>query len=81
MVAILGGWRLSHTIYNIPSFLYYRFMSPYNAINGIIIMVVPPYSTHTSNINNMLLPTPISITTTTGLPPLIITLMASFYIL
>ncbi|KAK7178792.1 hypothetical protein PSPO01_15154 [Paraphaeosphaeria sporulosa] len=44
-------------------------------------MVVPPYSTYTSNINNMLLPTPIGITATIGLSPPIITLMASFYTL
>ncbi|KAK7178793.1 hypothetical protein PSPO01_15155 [Paraphaeosphaeria sporulosa] len=56
-------------------------MSPRNVINGIMIMVMPPYSTHASNINNMLLPTPIDITATTGLSPPIITLMASFYTL
>ncbi|KAK7191964.1 hypothetical protein PSPO01_02413 [Paraphaeosphaeria sporulosa] len=56
-------------------------MSPYNVINGIITMVVPPYSTHAGNINNMLLPAPIGITATTGLSPPIITLMASFYTL
>ncbi|KAK7178693.1 hypothetical protein PSPO01_15249 [Paraphaeosphaeria sporulosa] len=76
-----GGWRLSHAVHNIPSLSYHRFISPRNIINGTIIMVVPPYSTHTGNMNNMLLPAPIGITATTGLSPPIIASMASFYTL
>ncbi|KAK7178407.1 hypothetical protein PSPO01_15543 [Paraphaeosphaeria sporulosa] len=81
IVATSSGWWLSHTIYNIPSLLYRRFMSPYNIINGMIIMVVPPYSTYASNMNNILLPAPIGIMATMGLSPPIIALMASFYTL
>ncbi|KAK7191961.1 hypothetical protein PSPO01_02410 [Paraphaeosphaeria sporulosa] len=81
MVATSSRWRLSHTIYNISSLLYRRFISPRNIINGIIIIVIPPCSTHASNINNILLPAPISITATMGLSPPIITLIASFYTL
>ncbi|KAK7182534.1 hypothetical protein PSPO01_11532 [Paraphaeosphaeria sporulosa] len=42
---------------------------------------MPPYSTYASNMNNILLPTPISIIATMGLSLPIIALMASFYIL
>ncbi|KAK7178435.1 hypothetical protein PSPO01_15519 [Paraphaeosphaeria sporulosa] len=56
-------------------------MSPRNTINGMIIIVIPPYLAYAGNINNMLLPTPINITATMGLSPPIITLMASFYTL
>ncbi|KAK7178696.1 hypothetical protein PSPO01_15252 [Paraphaeosphaeria sporulosa] len=81
IVATSSGWRLSYTIYNISSLLHRRFMLPHNIINGIIIIVIPPCSTHVSNINNILLPTPISIMATMGLSPPIITLIASFYML
>jgi hypothetical protein len=47
-------------------------MSLYNIINSTTTTVIPPGSTYTGNINNMLLPTPISITATTGLSPAII---------
>ncbi|KAK7178760.1 hypothetical protein PSPO01_15187 [Paraphaeosphaeria sporulosa] len=81
MVAMSSGWRLSHTIHNIPSLSYHHFMLPRNVINGTTIIVMPPYSTHAGNINNMLLPAPIGITATIGLSPPIIALMASFYTL
>ncbi|KAF2421783.1 hypothetical protein EJ08DRAFT_572146, partial [Tothia fuscella] len=46
-----------------------------NTINGITTTIVPPYSIHAGNINKILLPTPVSITVTTGLSSLEITLI------
>jgi hypothetical protein len=40
-------------------------MSPRNAINSTTTTIILPYSAYASNINNMLLPAPISITATT----------------
>jgi hypothetical protein len=56
-------------------------MSLCNAINRITTIVVLPYSTYTSNINNKLFLLPISITATIGLLPAIIVLIASCYTL
>jgi hypothetical protein len=52
-------------------------MSPRNAISGITMIVVLPYSAHASNMNNKLLPAPVGITTITGLVLAIIALIAS----
>lgn len=57
----LGGRRLSHSTYEIPNYMYRRYISARNAINSTITMVVPPSSIHAGNINNMLLPLPVGI--------------------
>jgi hypothetical protein len=64
-----------------PNLLQRLFMSPRNAINGTTTTVVPPGSTHAGNINNMLLPSPVGITVTTGLTPAWIASIACFYTL
>jgi hypothetical protein len=53
-------------------------MSPRNAINGTITIVVPPCSAYASNINNKLFPLSISIIATIGLSPTTIAAIASF---
>jgi hypothetical protein len=67
--AALGGRRPSYSVYNIPNYLYRRFISLRNVINGITTTVVPPCSAHAGNINNKLFPAPVGITVTTGLSP------------
>lgn len=75
------GLRLSHLVYNMPSSLYYYIISLHNTINRTTTIVMPPCSTHAGNINNMLLPTLVSIMATMGLLPATIALMAAYYIL
>jgi hypothetical protein len=53
-----------------------RFISSRNAINGITITLVPPALHYAGSINIKLLPPPVFITTTTGLSPFIIALIA-----
>jgi hypothetical protein len=52
-------------------------MSPRNAISGIRTIVVPPYSTYASNMNNKLFPAPVGIIAIIGLSPAIIALIAA----
>ena len=53
-------------------------MSLRNAINGKTTTVIPPGSAHAGNMNNMLLPAPVGITTTIRLSPELIALIAGF---
>ena len=52
---------------------------PYNETNGTATTVIPSATQLASNMNNMLLPPPIPITTTTGLCPITMALMAASY--
>ncbi|KAH7010960.1 hypothetical protein B0J12DRAFT_778721, partial [Macrophomina phaseolina] len=52
-----------------------------NDFNGTTTTIVPPGSTYAGNINNTLLPAPVSITTTTGLYPILIVSNTGFYTL
>ena len=65
MAAALGRRRLSYLAHDMPNFLHRRIMSSRNAINGTTTTVVLPCFAYAGNINNMLLPAPVSITATT----------------
>jgi hypothetical protein len=54
-------------------------MSPRNAINGTMTIVVPLCLAYASNMNNKLFPPSISITATTGLSSATIATTAFFY--
>ena len=64
--AYLLGLRLSYSTHLIPACLQQSFKLPCNETNRTTITITP-IKHNTSNINNMLLPAPIPITTTTRL--------------
>ncbi|KAJ5605375.1 hypothetical protein N7510_008156 [Penicillium lagena] len=68
MAASSGGRRLSHSTHEMPATAHRCCKSWRKAINGTTTTVSPPL-THAGNMNNMLLPPPVGITTTTGLTP------------
>jgi hypothetical protein len=81
MLAMLCRLMLLYTKLEMHALLYYSYKSPYNETNGTTMIIVPPMILLASNINNMLFPLPISITTTTRLSPLIMTSIAISYYL
>jgi hypothetical protein len=60
------GLRLSHSTHSIPARLQRSFKLPCNETNGTTTTVTP-VEHDAGNMNNMLLPAPVPITTTTGL--------------
>ncbi|KAH7042043.1 hypothetical protein B0J12DRAFT_579784 [Macrophomina phaseolina] len=81
-INFVSAYRLPPYIaHRTPALLYRRFISFRNDFNGITTTIVLPGSTYASNINNTLLPTPVGITTTTGLYPILIASNTGFYTL
>ena len=68
--------QLSYLMYLIPTYLQQSFKLPCNETNRTT-MTVTPIKHNASNMNNMLLPAPVPITTTTRLFYCIITLITS----
>src|SRR5579862_6131004 len=77
--AVSCGLRLSYRTHSIQASLHCLFKSSCNEHNGIITTVVPLLTQYASNMNNKLFPSPVAITLTIGLCPVIIAYMVFSY--
>src|SRR5579862_9760957 len=75
MDAVLCGLRLSYCTHSIQASLHRLSKSSCNEHNGIITTVVPPLTQYAGNINNKLFPSPVAITLTIGLCPVMMACM------
>src|SRR5579862_5920996 len=73
--AVLYSLRLSYRTHSIQASLHCLSKSSCNEHNGIITTMVPLLTQYTGNINNKLFPSPVAITLTIGLCPVIMACM------
>lgn len=76
---MLYSLMLLYTKLEICALSHRSYKSPCNETNGTTTTVVPPATLLASNMNNMLFPPLVPITTTTGLCPFIIASIAASY--
>jgi hypothetical protein len=81
MLAMSCSLMLLYTELEMRALLHRSCKSPCNETNGTTTIVVPPVILLASNMNNMLLPLPVPITTTTRLSPLTMASIAASYCL